>query len=432
MNKLDNEQAAEQRIEDGIQQSIHQMTPDLLGSLMDELGLSSEKAGETRTFPDDENLDVRHLQADAATDLEASPSCAIDTDTKTAPQRRHTYRWRLALSAAAILVLVAVGFFATTIQNRQIFAVVGLDVNPSVELSVDDRERVIAAEALNDDAVVVLEGLKLEGTDLNTACHAVVGSMLVKGYLRADSNSILVSIRALDPQLGKQLERQISQNLNSYLENSEVAVAILGQYVTEDEAISKLADEQGISLGKAWLVRKLLAADPKADEMSLLKLSTQDLILLAQEKNVESETSIGKSDTTAFIPKNKAAETALADAGVQKQDANQIRVEFDCEDGELIYEVEFFTTTSVYEYDINARSGQIVSVEVDAIETATSTPRNNDEQVAAYDDDDDDDFDDADENEDDADDRFDSDDDDSRYDTDDDDDERDDLDDDDD
>lgn len=437
MSELVNRGITEREIEGSIRRSVRQMTPDLLDSLMVELDFVSENAAETRTFSDGENLShdeglaggegsaARQTLAGASATQEASQSDAAGAGCKTATLPRRPRRWyRLALSAAAILVLVAVGFFAFAGQNRQVFAVVGLDVNPSVELSIDDRERVIAAEALNDDAIVVLEGLNLEGVDLNTACHAVVGSMLVKGYLRADSNSILVSTRAIDPVVGKQLEQQISQNLNSYLENSEVAVAILGQYVADDEEVSRIANEQGISLGKAWLMRKILAADSKTDEASLLELSTQDLILLAQEKNVESDTSIGASDKTAYISKDEAVEAALKDACVQKPDASQIRVEFDCEDGELVYEVEFNTAANSYEYDINARSGQVVSAEASAIEAAVSTQDDGGGRTAGRIDSDDDADDredrDLDDERDDADDRYENDADDDRYDVDDD------------
>ena len=387
MSKLSNAQESrqtrEQQIEDSIRESIHQMTPDLLDSLMEELDLSQEDAHGVIAPPneerhsDDERSDTRHTQPVAPAGLEAPASPNSHASGNTARKLRRPRNWyRLVLSAAAIFALVAVGFFAMAGQDRQTFAVVGLDVNPSVELSVDESERVISAEALNDDALNVLDGLELKGTELNTACHAVVSSMLVKGYLRTDSNSILVSIRAVDPQAGKQLEQRISQNLNSYLENSKVAVSILGQYVAEDEEVSKLANEQNISLGKAWLVRKILASDSKADEASLLRLSTQDLILLAQEKKVESESSIGTSDTSAFITEEKAAQTALSDAGVQKQDTNLIRVEFGCEDGKLVYEIEFNTNANAYEYDIDARSGQIVSAEVET-RTAAALPEEN-------------------------------------------------------
>ena len=369
-------------IENSIRNGVNETTPDLLDDLMGELNLQQSN--------------IAAADGSATTTLEPG----LPANMTSARSARRVRKWYWAtLPAAAMLILVAVGIFTAGNLNREAFAVVGLDVNPSIELSVDDHERVLSAEALNDDASAVLDGLKLEGTDLNTACHAVVGSMLVKGYLRTDSNSILVSIRALDEQAGKELEQRLSKNLNSYLENSEVAVAILGQYVKDDEELASFADEQGISLGKAWLIRKLLASgSANMSEGSLLKLSTQDLILLAQERKVEAETSLGSSDTSAYIGKDKAADIALKDVGVPKEKAANVQVEFDCEDGALIYEVEFAADGIAYEYDLDARTGKILSKETEALDNVPAesdygrtggTPQDDDDDADDGDDDDD-------------------------------------------
>lgn len=388
-------------IETSIRDSIRESTPDMLDGLMDELG----------------------LRPDASPTM-GGANAGLPANVLPLPSARRPRNWlRAIIPAAAILILVAVGFFAAGSMNREAFAVVGLDVNPSIELSVDNRERVISANALNDDAATVLDGLELQGTDLNTACHAVVGSMLVNGYLRPDANSILVSIRSLDEQAGKALEQRISKNLNSYLENSEVAVAILGQYVNDDERLETFADAYGISLGKAWLIQKLLAMpNTKMNEASLLKLPTQDLILLAQERKVEADTSIGTSDTSAYISKEEAADIALADAAVSRENAAGLQVEFDCEDGTLIYEVEFSASGTSFEYDIDARSGKVVSSETEA-----ANPGDGGGESAGADTEDDDDLDDddpderdSDDGDDDADDAFDDDPDDDAYDADDD------------
>ena len=395
----------EQAIENHIRQGVLQETPDILDALLNELDLNPTPVENEAALPDSANSSSEPQWTDSSASFQApSEHDGFMRETNVRIIRRPRRWYRAVLTAAAVLAIVAVGIFATRGFNQEVFALVDLDVNPSVELSVDKHERVVSASALNDDAVAVLDGLELEGTELNTACHAVVGSMLVKGYLRSDSNSILVSISALDSQAGKDLERQISENLNSYLENSEVAVAIWGQYVEGDDELAAFAETHGISLGKAWLIRKLLASsDAKMDETSLLKLSTQELILLAQDKKVENETSIGTSDASAFIPKEKAADIAFADAGVPKQDVGDVQVEFDCEDGELTYEVEFHAAGSTYEYDINARTGAILSTDVEAVEAAVPASGASAEQKAERDDDRDD-ADDADDDWDDVDD----------------------------
>lgn len=61
--------------------------------------------------------------------------------------------------------------------GNSVASVVSLDVNPSIQLQVNSKERVLSADALNDDAQVILEGMDLKGTQLNVAVNAIVGSL---------------------------------------------------------------------------------------------------------------------------------------------------------------------------------------------------------------------------------------------------------------
>ena len=61
------------------------------------------------------------------------------------------------------------------------------------------------------------------------------------------------------------------------------------------------------------------------------------------------------------IGKQKAQETALADAGVTAEDALHLIVKPDWDDGVRIYEVEFYTASQEYDYEIHAETGDILS-----------------------------------------------------------------------
>ena len=60
------------------------------------------------------------------------------------------------------------------------------------------------------------------------------------------------------------------------------------------------------------------------------------------------------------IGKQKAQEIALADAGVAAGDALHLIVKPDWDDGVRIYEVEFYTASQEYDYEIHAETGHIL------------------------------------------------------------------------
>lgn len=66
-----------------------------------------------------------------------------------------------------------------------------------------------------------------------------------------------------------------------------------------------------------------------------------------------------------------AKNTALADAGLSSSDVTFTKEKLDYEDGIAVYEIEFYTSTHEYEYEINAATGVICSKDVEERKTST-------------------------------------------------------------
>jgi uncharacterized membrane protein YkoI len=275
--------------------------------------------------------------------------------------------FRTLISCAAALIMVIGGLSVWSNINRSVMAVVDLDVNPSIELSINGKEKVIGAKAVNAEGEDILADMDLKGSNVNVACNAIVGSMMTKGYLNDHSNSVLVSVSAKDATKGHMIEESLSNGINAYMDDSAVSGAILGQYVEDDDELEDFAEQNGISLGKAWLIRNLLeTGGQKMTEESLLSLSTQELIVLSQERNAYGGTLHGTAYTGEYIGYENALATALADAGVDASQVSDSHVEMDCENGAIIYEVEFKYGGQEYEYEVDAVSGNIVKSEAEA------------------------------------------------------------------
>lgn len=335
----------DKRIKESISTAIENSTPNILDSLMAELNITDEP---------------KDLMRDALiSESEGEPGNGWK------PRKsRIDGKWlKIAVSCAASLVLVVAGLSIYNI-NRDVFALVSLDVNPGIEITIDSKERVMDATPVNDEAREVLADMELKGSDIKVAANAIVGSMLTHGYLTDLSNSILVSVSAEDETVGTEIEKKLSDNLNSYLENSQITAAILGQFVNEDEELKTFAQTNGISIGKAWLIKNLLnTGSTKMTEADLLNLSTQELILLGQKRGVANNTSYGDAESGKYIGSDKAISIALEKAGVDMSQATNLHYEFDCEHGALVYEVSFYAGDYEYDYDINAIDGSVVSHE---------------------------------------------------------------------
>ena len=277
---------------------------------------------------------------------------------------KHNRRFVPALAGiAAALVLVAGGFFGFG-QYQKAYAVdsvIALDVNPSVELEVSQTERVLSAQALNEDAQVILSGLDLEGSNLNVAVHAIIGSMVTNGYIDELANSILISVENDDAQRGAELQQRLTQEVETILSDAAVDGAVLSQTVTATQEVQDLANDYGISQGKAQLILNLVAANPQYTVTDLVGRTINELNLLASAGGSLGDVSAtGSASDLSYIGQDAALEKACTHAGVSVSSVTLHKCEFDWEDGAMVYELEFYVGNVEYEYDINATTGAVV------------------------------------------------------------------------
>lgn len=199
---------------------------------------------------------------------------------------RSNHRKRFAaLAAAACFCILAMGggSFHYHAMNRVIESVIGLDVNPSIELSVNRKNKVLAAEALNDEAVVVLGDMNLEGVDVNVAVNAVVGSMVTQGYFDESDNAILVTVTNDSISKASVLRTSIVSDIEKTLEENQVQAVVYDQQVVPLDEVKELAGQYGISYGKAYFLKELIEQNQELGMDDMEKLSAMTMEEIAAE-----------------------------------------------------------------------------------------------------------------------------------------------------
>ena len=309
---------------------------------------------------------VSHAVPDALDDILSA--CDHEKGKVIYMEKKRTSPLRGFAAIAAVLVLAIAGIFATKNLGGSsadtLAAVVSLDVNPSIELNVDKDENVLSAKGLNADGKTVLGDMQLKGSKLDVAVNAIIGSMLQNGYLDDMANSILLSVSGVDGYNAETLRSKLASDVNKQLKDC----AVLSQDVSgADSETVKLAEKYDISVGKAALIRQIVSADARHSFEELAPLSINELNLLADGKSLGTIDSTGKASSKAYIGRDAALEAALKHASLSKNDVRNIDIELDYEYGSMVYEVEFEVgTTTEYEYDINAATGEIVWYEKDS------------------------------------------------------------------
>ena len=82
-----------------------------------------------------------------------------------------------------------------------------------------------------------------------------------------------------------------------------------------------------------------------------------------------SNTTSAGAQNNAAITVETATSTALADAGLSASDVTFTKQRYEREDGIFVYEIDFFTSSAKYDYEINASTGEIYSRSVETFQT---------------------------------------------------------------
>ena len=271
---------------------------------------------------------------------------------------------RLAGLAAAVAILAAgaagLGIYR---NNYAVASTVSLDINPSIEITVNRKEEVLAVVPMNEDGRIVVGDMDFRGSGLDVTVNALIGSMLRNGYLSEIANSILISVDSDDPQQGAALQERLAAEVSNLLQTGSFEGAVLSQTVAADGELETLAETYGITAGKAQLIRQIIAQNPAYTFADLVPLSINELNLLGGSAPLENVTATGSASDKAYIGAAKAKTLALQHAGVTAEALLWAEIDFDYENGAMVYEVEFAVDGCEYDYVLDAVSGGILKAE---------------------------------------------------------------------
>ena len=97
--------------------------------------------------------------------------------------RRRTH-WRPALASLCLLLMLALGSYWLFLVPT---AFISIDLNPSLELSINRFDRVIAVQGYNDEGQAIADSLQLQYLDYRQALQELLDSQEIGSYLEQDA-----------------------------------------------------------------------------------------------------------------------------------------------------------------------------------------------------------------------------------------------------
>ena len=204
--------------------------------------------------------------------------------------RRFPLRY-VATAASVALVAVSSGY----LSFMQDYSFVSMDVDASVEYSLNRMDRVVHVNAFNESGETLAQSVMQEGVEGNTLDEAVnkTADVLQRdGYMDASDDVVLVSVTSKSDKKKSKLKKQVKDTL----EKEQVASAV--EDVSMDER--EVAKESGLSTPRYAVVKSIVGVedlDEATIEVAKSK-STGELLAIAEDVDgtIEADDAKGKKE----------------------------------------------------------------------------------------------------------------------------------------
>lgn len=229
---------------------------------------------------------------------------------------RNLFGRRIAAIAASLLLLIGATFLLRALgvftPDHAAAAIVAIDINPSVELWVDEAGTVKRVSLVNDDAEWLLEKKELIGLSVYEATQAIIAKAREQGYLDPQTEHKYVLVSVVD--LGKSAFTVDEQKLIA--SDQDVKVQVYNVSSAEKEK----ARETGLTVNKYIVYEQ---AKQMGVDLDVKELHSHSFVTALSEAGMNPQTFFEKPVGTAAAKEEQPEERGKQEEPEErKQDDN--------------------------------------------------------------------------------------------------------------
>lgn len=154
-----------------------------------------------------------------------------------------------------------------------------IDVNPSIEIILDEDDSVISVGLLNEDAEIALADIELEGLHVDEAIDAINAALIETGYIDAASDENIITITTSDESRSDEMKERMRTSLN----NRGIGASIFGGEMLEE--YYDLAEAYDIGVGRVRLIARAVEIDEDLTFEEALELSQSEIMTILRNEH---------------------------------------------------------------------------------------------------------------------------------------------------
>lgn len=202
--------------------------------------------------------DGQFLRAPISGKTQIGEELTFDEEYKPARAFKPAYRYSGAAAIVLLLMLPLLLYIGR--DAHPVVAYLSMDINPSVEIGVDEEDKVRELHALNEDGKKIIQGLDYEGMKVEVVAASILQSADVSHFLDTPNKEIFITSVILNGQTGLTLDyesilaKKVDDAIRSLLaELSGEAASANVTTLSVPYEVRDAAAANGISAGKMAL-----------------------------------------------------------------------------------------------------------------------------------------------------------------------------------
>jgi hypothetical protein len=222
----------------------------------------------------------------------------------------------IAVAAAVLLLLFNLNPGSSVVSNKQIVAYVSIDINPSVEMGIDEHNIVLEIRGLNADGVELIKDINFAGKPIDRLTEDLL-QKAEKKYLSKGEGDIIISStmgengnvdsKVNDVVLSTKLKEVVVQHIEKVHPEQKANYQVTA--FAADKEVRKAAESKGLSAGKYTIY---LNAKDKGQDTTIEDLKKQSIHVIAKnaggiDKLIDSE-DLSKDKTSKLLKEDESGD----------------------------------------------------------------------------------------------------------------------------
>jgi len=201
-------------------------------------------------------------------------------------------RLSYSLASVFVLALLVTILISSPSSVPVVASTITIDINPSIQITLDDEDNVINVIAINDDGdeLINKDVSYYRGLSLDEAIETIIerANELELIVSNIEENIILISVDSKNAQLKARIEAQVETKISAEVHRYAQHVRVIKESnddLTDEQIdnLKRIANQHRITVAKLALINRIIALDESYTVLDLKDMSIRELDTILTE-----------------------------------------------------------------------------------------------------------------------------------------------------